>query len=294
MAFTSRRTAGDTPLDLAEVGDLRGKAADAAKKLRKEHIPSGPKTFDTGWKQIGPNPIVQVTRTSGSFTAMSGRVGAIAIRPSTHQYILGAAQGGIWMYDPASGTWSAKTSDQTTQAIGALAVAPSNDSIVYAGTGEGALSGDSYFGDGVMKSADGGNTWTHVSDDKFFRGVAMSRIVVDPTDPNHVYAATLRGRGGARRTSPPDPTKFGIWESKDGGVNWKKLKEVTRLPWRHRSRDRSAEPEHPVRIVPGRRHLQVDRRRQALEHGDDGPARGRLRRRPDALLDCDLASDSGR
>jgi uncharacterized repeat protein (TIGR01451 family) len=226
LAFTSRRTAGNTPLDVAQAGELRGQAANAAKKLRKEHIPSGPNTFNAAWRQIGPNPIVQVTRTSGSFTAMSGRIGALAIRPSNGQFILGAAQGGIWLYDAANGTWSAKTSDQTTQAIGALAVAPSNDAIVYAGTGEGALSGDSYFGDGVLKSTDGGNTWSHVSDDKYFRGVAMSRIIVDPNDPNHVLAAVLRGRGGARRTSPTETTKFGIWESKDGGIDWKRIQQV--------------------------------------------------------------------
>ncbi len=110
-------------------------------------------------------------RTSGALGNMSGRIGALAIRPSNGQFILGAAQGGIWLFNSATGTWSAKTTDQTTQAIGALAIAPSNDAIIYAGTGEGAFSGDSYFGNGVLKSTDGGNTWTHVSDD-YFRGVA--------------------------------------------------------------------------------------------------------------------------
>src|SRR5690348_17674312 len=52
-------------------------------------------------------------------------------------------------------------------AIGAIAVAPSNDMVVYAGTGEGALSGDSYFGHGILKSTDGGSTWTNVSGDYF-------------------------------------------------------------------------------------------------------------------------------
>jgi uncharacterized repeat protein (TIGR01451 family) len=157
---------------------------------------------------------------------MSGRIGALAIRPSNGQFILGAAQGGIWLYDARTGTWSAKTDDQTTQAMGALAVAPSNDAIIYAGTGEGALSGDSYFGNGVFKSTDGGNTWAKISGDTYFNGVSMSRIVVDPADADHVYAAVLRGRGGARRVSPPDPTKFGIWESKDGGVNWALIQKV--------------------------------------------------------------------
>jgi len=155
--------------------------------------------------------------------AMSGRIGALAIRPSNGQLILGGAQGGISTFDDATGTWSPRTSDNETQAIGALAVAPSDDAIIYAGTGEGALSGDSYFGNGVLKSTDGGNTWAHVSDDKYFQGVAMSRIAVDPTDKNHLFAAVLRGRGGARRTSPTDHTKFGVWESSDGGVTWKRV-----------------------------------------------------------------------
>jgi len=70
-----------------------------------------------------------------------------------------------------------------------------------------------------MKSTDGGETWTHVSGD-YFQSVSISRIVVDPADANHLYAATLRGRGGVRRTSPPLHSKFGIWESADGGATW--------------------------------------------------------------------------
>src|SRR6266851_4778438 len=63
--------------------------------------------------------------------------------------------------------------------IGALA--PSDDNVVYAGTGEGALSGDSYFGHGILKSTDGGVTWNNVSGDFFF-GVSTSRLAVDPND----------------------------------------------------------------------------------------------------------------
>ena len=174
---------------------------------------------------LGPNPIAQVQRSSNTFSAVSGRIGALAIRPSTHQFILGAAQGGIWLYDAATGTWSPRTDNQTSLAIGALAIAPSNDAIVYAGTGEGALSGDSMYGDGILKSTDGGLNWTHVSGD-YFQGVAVSRLLVDPANPNHLYAAILRGRGGARRTTPADHSRYGIWESKDGAVSWKLLKEA--------------------------------------------------------------------
>jgi uncharacterized repeat protein (TIGR01451 family) len=216
-AFTSRRTAGDNQLDITQVGALNAHAMVAAKQLEKQGIPSGPQTFNGAWASIGPNPINQIARSDNTAEPVAGRIGALAIRPSNGEYILGAAQGGIWTYDGTS--WTARTDDQDSLAIGALAIAPSNDSIVYAGTGEGALSGDSMFGDGILKSTDGGIHWSHVSGD-YFQGVSTSRLVVDPTNPNHVYAAILRGRGGARRTSPAQHSRFGIWESTDGGVTW--------------------------------------------------------------------------
>jgi photosystem II stability/assembly factor-like uncharacterized protein len=118
---------------------------------------------------------------------MNGRIGALAIRPSNGQIILGGAQGGIWLFDDATGTWSPRTNDKETQAIGSLAIAPSDDAIIYAGTGEGALSGDSYFGNGILRSTNGGQTWTKVSGD-YFQGVSTSRLVVDPRDPSHLCA----------------------------------------------------------------------------------------------------------
>src|SRR5437773_4352063 len=85
FAFTGRRTAGSTPIDLTQAGELRGKAAVAAKKLRDQQITSGTTTFGGAWTQIGPNPIVQGLRSPGPsqrFGAMSGRIGGLAIRPS--------------------------------------------------------------------------------------------------------------------------------------------------------------------------------------------------------------------
>jgi uncharacterized repeat protein (TIGR01451 family) len=228
IAFITRRTAGDNPLNVQDAAKARAAAAKAADQLRKGGTPpSGPATFVANWSGIGPNPIVQGLRTPGTFQAfgaMSGRIGALAIRKNG-QFILGAAQGGIWLYDAASGTWSPQTDDQDSLSIGALAIAPSNDAIVYAGTGEGALSGDSYFGNGILKSVDGGVHWRQVSGD-YFVAVSVSRLIVDPANPNHLYATVLRGRGGARRTTPPTHSRFGIWESKDGAVTWTLLKEA--------------------------------------------------------------------
>ena len=219
--FISTRTAGDVPLSVEQAVALRKAAADQAKLLKNPPL-AGPTTFAGTWGALGPNPIVQVQRSDGKFTAESGRIGALAIRKNG-QFVLGAAQGGIWLYDPASGRWTPKTDDLPSTAIGALAVAPSDDNVVYAGTGEGALSGDSYFGNGILRSTDGGVSWSHVSGD-FFVGVSTSRLAVDPSNADHLYAAILRGRGGDRRVSPPVHSTFGIWESTDGGVNWTLLK----------------------------------------------------------------------
>ena len=214
-AFIAGRTAGDNPLTPEQAGDRHGQAAGDAEAV-KAHRPSGVVTFNGAWAGLGPNPIAQIQRSDGALTAESGRIGALAIRKSG-RFILGAAQGGIWTYD--GGVWVPHTDSLPSLAIGALAIAPSNDLVVYAGTGEGALSGDSYFGNGILKSTDGGTTWSHVSGD-FFRGVAVSRLAIDPNDAGHLYASILRGRGGAHRTSPPIHSAFGVWESKDGGVSW--------------------------------------------------------------------------
>jgi uncharacterized repeat protein (TIGR01451 family) len=160
---------------------------------------------------------VQVGRTTNTFEAVSGRIGALAIRKDG-TIILGAAQGGVWTYDASSGTWTSRLNDGDTQSVGALAVAPSNDKVVYMGSGEAALSGDSYYGDGIYRSSDGGLTWKHVS--SLFTGQAVSDIAIDPSNPNHLYASTIRGRGGSHRTTHPSDVKYGVWESTNGGASW--------------------------------------------------------------------------
>ena len=240
QAFISVRLAGDTPLSVDQAVALRKAAADQA-KLLKNPPASGPATFPGNWSPLGPNPIVQVQRSDNAFAAQSGRIGALAIRKDG-TFILGAAQGGIWLWNPVSQTWSPKTDNLSAHAIGAIAVAPSNDSVVYAGTGEGALSGDSYFGNGILRSDDGGSTWTNVSGD-YFQGVSTARLAVDPADANHLYAAILRGRGGDRRTSPPIHSTFGIWESHDGAVTWTLLKAAPSVSLG--ATDIRLDPQHP-------------------------------------------------
>ena len=215
--YATRLLSGDNPLTLTQAAALRNSALKHARLL-----PGG--GVGGAWSQVGPDPVVQVGRTSNTFEAVTGRIGALAIR-NDGTIILGAAQGGVWTYDSRSGTWTPRSNASDTQAVGALAIAPSDDQIVYMGSGEAALSGDSYYGDGFYRSTDGGMTWTHVS--TLFTGQAVSSIVVDPTNAQHVYAATVRGRGGAHRTTSPTGAQYGIYESTDGGSTWTLRKGTT-------------------------------------------------------------------
>lgn len=221
--YLNRLLSGDNELTLDQAASLRTSAVKAARAIPTSAPPGA--TRGGAWSSQGPSPIVQVGRTSNTFQAVTGRIGALAIRDDG-TIILGAAQGGVWTYDPSGGgTWTSRTVDSDTQSVGALAIAPSNDNVVYMGSGEGALSGDSYYGDGFYRSTDGGATWTHVS--TLFTGQAVTDIVVDPTNAQHVYASTVRGRGGDHRTTTPTSQPYGVYESTNGGSTWTLRKGTT-------------------------------------------------------------------
>ena len=273
-ATITRRTAGDRQLSIDQAALHRSEAATAAHELKATKPPISPLTYTGPWTEISPDPIVQVSRGTPIFYAVSGRVSALAIRPSNGLKILGGAQGGIWTYDDATGTWTPRTDNQKTISIGAIAIAPSDDSIIYAGTGEGNLSGDSYFGRGFLKSTDGGMHWASIGG-SFFTGVSISKVVVDPNDPNHLYAGVIRGRAGSRRQTPPfhEVRHLGIQGRRRALEDIRKAKDESTGPPTSYG---PPQPKRPVRLVLGRGHRPLDRRRPDL-----GPVHGRHPRQRD-------------
>ena len=121
------------------------------------------------WRSIGPYR-------GGRVTAVPG----VASQP--HVYYLGATGGGVWKTDDSGITW-ARSSDGfvKTGSVGAIAVAPSDPDVIYAGMGEACIRSNFSDGDGVYKSVDAGSTWKHVglSDSR-----QIGRIAVHPQNPD--------------------------------------------------------------------------------------------------------------
>jgi len=125
-------------------------------------------------------------------------------------YFVGAATGGIWKTEDAGLHWRPVFDDQPVHAIGALAVAPSDPAVVWAGTGEPFIRSNISIGDGVWRSTDGGETWAHMGLDGPGR---ISRIVIHPTNPDIVYVAQLGHAYSPQR-------ERGIHRTTDGGATW--------------------------------------------------------------------------
>jgi len=147
--------------------------------------------------------------------AAGNRVAAVVGVPGDPTtYYAGAASGGVWKSSDAGETWLPVFDSQPVAAIGTLAVAPSNPSIVWAGTGEAwAIRDSDLTGNGVYKSTDAGKTWTHMGLDDTGR---IGRMIVHPTNPDIVYVCAL-----GRLTGPQQ--ERGVYRTADGGAHWERV-----------------------------------------------------------------------
>ncbi|HEY6137277.1 MAG TPA: glycoside hydrolase [Thermoanaerobaculia bacterium] len=152
------------------------------------------------WRAIGP--------------FRGGRtVAGVGIPSQPHVFYIGVNNGGVWKTTDAGRTWIPIFDDQPTGSIGAIAVAPSDPNIVYAGSGEGLQRPDLSTGDGIYRSSDAGKTWTHYG---LRDGQQIPVIAVDPRDPNRLFVAVLGHPYGPN-------AERGIFRSADGGKTFEKV-----------------------------------------------------------------------
>ncbi|MFQ5691037.1 MAG: WD40/YVTN/BNR-like repeat-containing protein [Gemmatimonadota bacterium] len=128
-------------------------------------------------------------------------------------YYAGAATGGIWKTEDGGIYWRPVFDEEPVGSIGALAVAPSDPNVVWAGTGETFIRSNVSVGNGVYRSTDGGKTWSHMGLDAPSR---IGRIVIHPGDPDLVYVASLGHAHGPQQ-------ERGVYRTRDGGRTWEKI-----------------------------------------------------------------------
>ncbi len=152
------------------------------------------------WRMIGPFR-------GGRALAVTGVPGDPAV------FYFGAVAGGVWKTIDAGRTWHPIFDAEPIASVGAIAVAPSDHSVIYVGSGEADMRSDITYGDGVYRSGDGGKTWSHVGLDDSRQ---IGKVAVDPTDADRVYVAAL-GHGYG-----PNATR-GVFRTLDGGRTWQRV-----------------------------------------------------------------------
>jgi photosystem II stability/assembly factor-like uncharacterized protein len=143
-----------------------------------------------------------------------GRVTSVVGLPGNpNVYYVGAAAGGVFKTEDAGITWKAIFEHESTASIGDVALAPSNPSVVWVGTGEGKIRNDVVDGHGVYVSGDAGHSWR-------FAGLGevgqIACLIVDPANPD---AAFVGAAGHAWGRNP----ERGVFKTTDGGRTWKKV-----------------------------------------------------------------------
>ncbi len=158
---------------------------------------------DMAWQFLGP-------------TNYSGRVTDVAVpspRGRSYTLYVGTASSGLWKSNNEGTTFEEVFQQGPSTSVGDIAIAPSDPSILWLGTGEANIYRSSNSGAGVYRSLDAGASWEHV-------GLAgthtISRIVIHPRDPDVVYVAA----SGHEWTDNP---ARGVYRTRDGGASWEKV-----------------------------------------------------------------------
>jgi photosystem II stability/assembly factor-like uncharacterized protein len=163
------------------------------------------------WQLVGP-------------TNIGGRCTSVVCHPTNADRMwVGSAGGGVWSSSDGGARWKESWRENAPLEIGALAIDPAKPATLYCGTGEANLSADSYAGDGVYRSTNGGRTWQPwASSDVAGVPRRIGTIAVDPFDSAHVLVG---GIGYGRLAADQD--LGGLYETTDDGTTWRRMNFIS-------------------------------------------------------------------
>ncbi|MFQ5790039.1 MAG: hypothetical protein ACE5JI_06115 [Acidobacteriota bacterium] len=200
------------------------------------------------WRSIGP-------------AVFGGRVTDVAGLPGDRNVLYVAhASAGLFKSTNGGITFESIFDEGHTLSIGAIALAPENPEVIYAGTGEGNPRNSTSFGDGLYKSLDGGKTWKHLGLEATER---FSRIIVNPLNPDIVFAGAMGHEWGANE-------ERGVYRSKDAGATWEKVLYTNETSG---CSDLRFDPENPNIVYAG----MYDYQRRPWHFRSGGPGSGLYR-----------------
>jgi photosystem II stability/assembly factor-like uncharacterized protein len=261
------RISKDLYLDMrdAYVNRLRGIPYDkmdarvqAIREMETQERENAPDINSTSWTSIGPAPIPN-GQTSPS-TAVSGRTIAIAVHPTNANIVyVGTAQGGVYRSTDGGTTWVAIFDSALSLAVGAIAIAPSDPTTVFVGTGEPNFSCDSFSGVGVYRITTADTTPVLAGPFNLDGGMldvmtgrAVGKILVHPTDPNTIFVSTTTGIGGIGCDLPSAQPSRGLFRSTNalsGTPTFTKLTVATANAGNRSITDAVLEPGTPNNLV---------------------------------------------
>ena len=220
---------------------------------KKKNISKNPEQY----KGLAQDPIVKAQnfRLIGPFRG--GRAAAgVGSFTEVNTFYMGATGGGVWKSTDAGSNWKNISDGFFGGSIGAIALAPSNESVVYVGEGEGTMRGNVSEGlGGMWKSIDDGKTWKNIG---LKEARHIVRIIVHPKNPDILWVAVMGHLFG------PNETR-GVYKSTDGGQNWKKVLYVNEQTG---ASDLVIDPSNPEILYAGT--WQLIRTPYSLESGGEG------------------------
>jgi photosystem II stability/assembly factor-like uncharacterized protein len=188
---------------LGALGALLAPPAQGQMPSADENVTVDPSLYeDLNYRMVGPS--------------RGGRVTAVTGHPDhPFTFYMGSVGGGVWKTTNYGNTWHNVTDGTSLKsgAIGSIQVAPSDTSVLYAGTGSDGIRSNVITGRGMYKSTDAGETWEFIGLED---GGQIGRLAVDPTDPDRVFAAATGSPFGKNE-------QRGVFRSTDGGETWEKV-----------------------------------------------------------------------